>query len=161
MTIDVADRRLINATQGGLPLAPAPYAEVARWLGTGEADVIARLSAMLERGVIRRIGLSPAHPAPEAATSAQGVWDVADDAAFALGARVGALAFVSQCSLRPRVLPDWRYNLVATLHASDRAGVEAARREVAVLLGPACRASDLLWPLRVLKTSGLRLAEGA
>ena len=46
MTIDAADRRIINATQSGLPLTPAPYAEVARWLGIGEAEVIARLAAM-------------------------------------------------------------------------------------------------------------------
>ena len=46
MSLDAIDRKLIAATQGGLPLTPAPYAEVASWLGLSEDEVIARMSAM-------------------------------------------------------------------------------------------------------------------
>ena len=40
-----------------------------------------------------------------------------------------------------------------------RAYVEAKRREVEAILGPACRASDILYSTRILKKTGLRLAD--
>ncbi|MCT8329564.1 siroheme decarboxylase subunit beta [Albidovulum sediminis] len=160
MSLDAIDRRIIAATQGGLPLAPAPYAEVARWLGLDEAEVIARLSAMQASGVIRRIALAPNHYALGVTANGMSVWDIDDDRAEALGERVGALDFVSHCYLRPRALPDWPYNLFAMIHGHDRAAVEAKRQEIAALLGDACRASDVLYSTRILKKTGLRLREG-
>ena len=47
--LDPTDRKIVTATQAGLPLVPAPYAEVADWLGLTEAEVIGRLSAMQAR----------------------------------------------------------------------------------------------------------------
>lgn len=54
-------RRLILATQQGLPLTPEPYAELARTLGCDEATVLAGIEDLLARGVIRRIGVVPNH----------------------------------------------------------------------------------------------------
>lgn len=160
MTIDATDRRIINATQNGLPLAPAPYAVVAGWLGLTEGEVIERLEAMQNRGVIRRIALAPNHYALGITANGMSVWDVRDEEAEALGAKVGALEFVSHCYLRPRALPDWRYNLFAMMHGHDRAEVEEKRTEIAALLGDACGASDILYSTRILKKTGLRLREG-
>ena len=161
MTIDATDRRIINATQSGLPLAPAPYAVVAGWLGLSEGEVIDRMAAMQEKGVIRRIAIAPNHYALGVTANGMSVWDVVDDHAEALGAKVGALDFVSHCYLRPRALPDWPYNLFAMIHGHDRAEVEAKRQEVAALLGDACGGSDILYSTRILKKTGLRLREGA
>lgn len=160
MTIDAIDRRIINATQGGLPLTPAPYAEVARWLGLTEDEVIARLGAMQGRGVIRRIALAPNHYALGVVANGMSVWDIADDRAEALGEEVGALPFVSHCYLRPRALPDWPYNLFAMIHGENRTEVAGLRARIAAILGPACRASDILYSTRILKKTGLRLKEG-
>ena len=157
MTIDATDRKIIAATAGGLPLAAAPYAEVAGWLGLDEADVIARMAAMQEGGVIRRIAVAPNHYALGMAANGMSVWDVTDEDAVTLGAKVGALDFVSHCYLRPRALPDWPYNLFAMLHGSTRDEVEAKRGQVAALLGPACRGHDILYSTRILKKTGLRL----
>lgn len=159
MTIDATDRRIINATQSGLPLAPEPYAVVAGWLGLSEAEVIERLGAMIDRGIVRRIALAPNHYALGVTANGMSVWDVADDRAEALGARVGALDFVSHCYLRPRALPDWPYNLFAMIHGHDRTEVEVKRQEIAALLGDACRVSDILYSTRILKKAGLRLRE--
>lgn len=155
--IDATDRRIIEATQAGLPLTPAPFAAVAERLGLDEAEVIERLARLKERGVIRRIAAAPNHYALGLAANGMTVWDVADEKAEALGARVGALDFVSHCYLRPRALPDWPYNLFAMVHGRDRAEVEAKRAEIARLLGAACRGSDILYSTRILKKTGLRL----
>ncbi|GMG84399.1 Lrp/AsnC family transcriptional regulator [Paralimibaculum aggregatum] len=157
ITIEATDRRIIEATQGGLPFVPAPYAEIAAGLGLAEAEVMARLEAMLARGVIRRIGAAPNHYALGLGANGMTVWDLPDETAERLGAAVGALAFVTHCYLRPRALPDWPYNLFAMVHGHDRPEVEAKAAEIAALLGPACRARDILYSTRILKKTGLRL----
>ena len=53
---DDIDRRIINALQGEFPLSETPFAEVARALGLGEEEVIARLRSLLEDRVLTRFG---------------------------------------------------------------------------------------------------------
>ncbi|PCD77197.1 Lrp/AsnC family transcriptional regulator [Pseudothioclava arenosa] len=156
MSIDDIDRRVIAATQAGLPLCPRPYAQIARQIGIDEAELRARMAAMLERGVIRRIALAPNHYALGMVANGMSVWDVEDAQAEALGEKVGALEFVSHSYLRPRA-EGWPYNMFAMVHGSSREEVERKRAEIAALLGPACRASDILYSTRILKKTGLRL----
>ena len=161
MSIDQTDRRILIATEGGLPLSPSPYAEVAGWLNLDEAEVIARLERMQQDGVIRRIAIAPNHYALGMVANGMSVWDVADDEAERLGEQVGALDFVSHCYLRPRALPDWPYNLFAMIHGPDRETVEHHRDEIADRLGAACRQNDILYSTRILKKTGMRLRKGA
>ncbi len=155
--LDQTDRRLIEATQGGLPLVAAPYAVIARQVGIVEDEVIARLSALQERGIVRRVAVAPNHYALGMTANGMSVWDVDDTAAETLGAQVGALDFVTHCYLRPRALPAWPYNLFAMIHGGDRAEVAVKRAQIAGILGGACRASDILFSTRILKKTGLRL----
>ncbi len=159
MTISALDRRIIAATTGGLPLTPAPFAEVAGWLGITEGTLIDRMTAMQDAGVIRRVAIAPNHYALGLTANGMSVWDVDNTLAVELGAQVGALEFVSHCYLRPRA-DGWPYNLFAMIHGHNRDEVEILRAQIAALLGPACRASDILYSTRILKKTGLRLTEG-
>ncbi|MBW0157068.1 Lrp/AsnC family transcriptional regulator [Sedimentimonas flavescens] len=156
MSIDAIDRRIIAATQAGLPVTSEPYAEIAGQLGLDVEVLMARMRAMQERGVIRRIALAPNHYALGMTANGMSVWDVQDDRATELGAQVGALDFVSHCYLRPRA-EGWPYNLFAMVHGSSRDEVEAKRAVISDLLGPACRAKDILYSTRILKKTGLRI----
>ncbi len=157
---DETDRRLIVATQGGLPLVPRPYDALADQLGLSAQEVMERLRGMLDAGVIRRIGAVPNHYALGYTANGMSVWDVADELAEALGARIGTLDFVSHCYLRPRYLPEWPYNLFAMVHGRSRPEVEAKVARIAELLGDACRAHEVLYSSRILKKTGLRIAAG-
>ena len=159
MTLDPIDRRIVQATQGGLPLVAAPYAQVAASLGLTESEVIARMGAMQDRGAIRRIAVAPNHYALGMTANGMSVWDVDDDRISELGARIGALPFVTHCYQRPRARPQWPYNLFAMLHGSDRSQVEAKRDEVSAILGDACQGHDILYSTRILKKTGLRLRD--
>lgn len=161
MKMDDTDRRLLAATQSGLPLSPRPYAEVARDLGLSEQEVIDRFTKLHETGVVRRIGIAPNHYALGMTANGMSVWDVDDDQSEILGAKIGALDFVTHCYLRPRAMPDWPYNLFAMLHGPDRHAVEAHRNTLREILGPACRAHDILYSTRILKKTGMRLQTGA
>ena len=158
VVLDATDRRLIVATQAGLPLVARPYQELAAQLGMAPAEVMSRLKRMLDSGVIRRIGAVPNHYAIGYAANGMSVWDVHDERVDELGQQVGALDFVTHCYRRPRRLPDWPYNLFAMVHGRNRDEVSAKLETIAALLGAACRGHDVLYSSRILKKTGLRIA---
>lgn len=158
--IDETDRRIIRATQGGLPLAPQPYHQVAEQLGLPVQEVMERISRMLESGMIRRIGAVPNHYALGYKANGMTVWDVPGELIDELGAQVGALEFVTHCYQRPRCLPEWSYNLFAMVHGRDRAEVEEKTRRISELLGVNDRGHEILYSTRILKKTGLRINPG-
>ena len=56
MTLDQTDRDIINKLQEGFPLTPRPYADFAETIGLSEAELLERIGAMKEAGVITRFG---------------------------------------------------------------------------------------------------------
>ncbi len=159
MSLDELDRRIIRATQSGLPLVHRPYEAVGASLGISGEQVRERLQAMLEEGLVRRIGAVPNHYRLGFTANGMSVWDVADGRVDELGERIGQLPFVSHCYRRPRRAPVWNYNLFAMLHGRSREEVEAQAQQVAALLGDACRAHDILYSTAILKKTGLRISE--
>lgn len=158
MSMDATDRAIILATQEGLPLVPQPYHAVAEQVGVSPDEVMERLHAMLESGVIRRIGAIPNHYALGYKANGMTVWDVADEHIDALGERIGQLDSVSHCYQRPRHLPDWPYNFFAMVHGHDRAEVERKAGQIEQILGDACRGHEILYSTRILKKTGLRIS---
>ncbi|MDP2783526.1 MAG: AsnC family transcriptional regulator [Sulfurimicrobium sp.] len=155
--MDAIDRAIILATQEGLALVPQPYHAVAEQMGMTPDEVMERMRAMLERGVIRRIGAVPNHYALGYKANGMTVWDVADARVDELGERIGQLDSVSHCYQRPRHLPDWPYNFFAMVHGHDRAEVERKARRIEEILGDACGGHEILYSTRILKKTGLRI----
>lgn len=156
-SIDAVDRRIIVATQSGLPLTAQPYHEIAEQLDLPVQDVMARLRRMLENGVIRRIGLVPNHYALGYRANGMSVWNVPDEQIQELGRKIGELNFVSHCYHRPRHLPHWPYNLFAMVHGRDRTEVSTKVGIIDNLLGPYNEGHTVLYSTRILKKTGLRL----
>lgn len=155
---DDLDRRIITATQAGLPLTSEPYAAIGAEVGASAEEVMARIQKMLAAGAIRRIGAVPNHYKLGYIANGMSVWDIADDDVDAAGREVGALDFVSHCYRRPRHLPHWPYNLFAMVHGrtADEMADKVAR--VAEVLGARQRGHMVLASTRILKKTGLRLA---
>ncbi|MDH3870899.1 MAG: Lrp/AsnC family transcriptional regulator [Gammaproteobacteria bacterium] len=151
------DRRIVLATQSGLPLDARPYHWLATELGVTPERVMERFNAMLADGRIRRIGVVPNHYRLGFVANGMSVWDVADESIGELGREVGQLDFVSHCYHRPRQLPDWPYNLFAMVHGRSREEVEALVARIADLLGERQRQHAILFSTRILKKTGLRL----
>lgn len=159
--LDPADRALIRATQGGLPICREPYRAVADALGMTEAEVIARLEAMQATGLIRRLGAVPNHYALGYVANGMTVWDVDDTVVDEVGTWLGSQPDVTHCYRRPRHPPDWPYNLFAMLHHQNRNAVRerlAALAETIDARFPGARhAHDVLFSSAILKKTGLRL----
>ncbi|EGJ50958.1 AsnC family transcriptional regulator [Desulfocurvibacter africanus] len=54
--MDDLDKQLLDIIQSNFPLVPRPYEAVGKELRLTEAEVLARVRALREKGVIRRIG---------------------------------------------------------------------------------------------------------
>lgn len=155
--IDVVDRRLLEATQAGLPLCRTPYRQLAESLGLTPEATMARLVRLLDIGAVRRIGAVPNHYALGYRANGMAVWDIPDEAMSEVGPQVGALDYVSHCYWRPRHLPIWPYNLFAMVHGKDRDEVVGKVTQINALLGTRSRLHKILFSTRILKKTGLRL----
>ncbi|MCW8941583.1 MAG: AsnC family transcriptional regulator [Gammaproteobacteria bacterium] len=156
--LDDTDRKLISATQAGLPLEPSPYKNIADSLGLTQDDVLQRLRNMLYSGVIRRIGAVPNHYRLGLTANGMTVWDVPDNKIEQLGELIGKLDFVSHCYQRPRHLPVWPYNLFAMVHGHSEDEVKNKVKKIETLLAENCSSYETLFSSAILKKTGLRLA---
>ncbi len=157
--MDEIDRKIIAATQNGIPLITNPYATIGEEVGLTGDEVMTRMQVMLDNNMIRRIGIIPNHYKLGYKSNGMTVWDVPDEAIEQLGKAVGQLPFVSHCYQRPRHLPDWPYNLFAMVHGKTRNEVLNKAQEIQELLGDAVQAHDILFSKQILKKTGFRLQQ--
>jgi DNA-binding Lrp family transcriptional regulator len=54
--LDELDKAILNEIQSHFPIVSRPYAEVGMRVGASETEVLARVRAMTEAGIIRRLG---------------------------------------------------------------------------------------------------------
>ena len=54
--LDDFDKAILNEIQSHFPITSRPYAEVGSRVGAPEAEVLRRVQAMMDRGIIRRLG---------------------------------------------------------------------------------------------------------
>ena len=111
---------LIEVIQSGLPLVARPYQEIAQRLGWSEQLVIEKLKTMVDGGIIKRLGIVVRHHELGYRANAMVVWDVADDQVDKLGKQLGQQDCVTLCYQRPRMLPEWPYNLFCMVHGRNR-----------------------------------------
>ncbi len=155
--LDKVDRRIIEATQAGLPVTSRPYHSIAEQLALEPELVMQRMSKLLEQGIIRRIGVVPNHYRLGYRANGMTVWDVPDEKIKELGNKIGALGFVSHCYHRPRHMPYWPYNLFAMVHGHYKNTTDKYVYEIADILGDANRQHTVLYSTRILKKTGMRI----
>jgi len=160
MVLDETGRALIALIQDGLPLAPRPYAAIAAALGIGEREVIARLTALLDRGMIKRLGVVVRHRELGYRANAMVVWDVSDESVDETGRRLGEFDCVTLCYRRPRRLPLWPYNLFCMIHGKDRDSVQARLAEIIRAAGLEGMPYQVLFSKRRFKQRGARYVDG-
>lgn len=150
-------KKIITATQKGLPICDHPYRVIADQIEITESKLLNTMEEMISQGLIRRIGLVPNHYALGYHFNLMTVWNVNDNNIQHLGAKVGQLDFVSHCYQRPRKAPNWNYNLFAMVHGRSEDEVAQQVETIKQLLGSACSEQVQLNSLKILKKSGLRI----
>jgi siroheme decarboxylase len=155
---DVADRALLDAVTGGLPLEAQPYAAVGAQLGVTETEVRERLGRLLADGIIRRLGVVVRHQELGYRANAMVVWSLPEGRVAELGERIGALPFVTLSYRRPQ-RPGWPYTLFTMIHGRDRAAVLAQVDRIKAVCDLQAVDSAVLFSGRRFKQRGARYGE--
>lgn len=121
--LDVADQQLIAMIQNGLPISDRPYADIAEQLDSSEEEIIARISNLLDRGLIKRFGVVVRHHELGYKENAMIVWDIPEQEVSDVARQIKSNPFITLCYRRARQLPDWRYNLYCMIHGKSRINV--------------------------------------
>lgn len=156
--IGEAERRLVSVLQEGLPLFIRPFAMIAQRIGASECEVVGRIRQWLENGAIKRFGVVVRHRELGFAANAMLVHDLPDERVGAIGRALAEEPAVTLCYRRPRVLPDWPYNLFCMIHGRERAEVEAAIADLRARHGLAGMRHDILFSVTRFKQTGARYA---
>jgi len=156
--MDEAERRLVSVLQEGLPLFMRPFSLIAERIGASESDVLGRIGRWLEEGAIKRFGVVVRHHELGFRANAMVVHDIADDRVSELGRLLAEEPAVTLCYRRPRVLPDWPYNLFCMIHGRERGEVEDIIAELRQRHGLLDAPHEVFFSLTRYKQNGARYA---
>jgi DNA-binding Lrp family transcriptional regulator len=156
--IDEAGRRLVSVLQEGLPLFMRPFALIAERVGASENEVMGRIGSWLEDGAIKRFGVVVRHRELGYTANAMLVHDIPDQQVVELGRALAEEPAVTLCYRRPRVQPDWPYNLFCMIHGRERAEVEGIIVDLRRRHGLDDCTHDVLFSLTRFKQNGARYA---
>ena len=131
---DEFDVAVIRALQGDMPVVGEPYAPAAEQLGIPQADLLAHLDGMQERGLLRRVAAILFHRRAGFSANGMGVWKVPDDQVLEIGGRMASFRGISHCYQRP-TYPDWPYALFTMAHGRSKEECDAILEAIAVDTG--------------------------
>ena len=117
-----AHRQVLTALQGGLEVASRPFEKV-RPEGMTESDLFARLTELIESGVIRRIAGVLNHHKLGFAANVMFAGQVDPEHVVEAGRWLAHSGTVSHCYER-QVFEGWPYNLFAMLHGRTMAQIQ-------------------------------------
>jgi len=152
--LDEIERRLVMALQEGLPLFIRPFAILASRVGCDEGEVLERIGRWCAQGVIKRFGVVVRHQKMANGANAMLVHDIPDDDVGRFGELLAREPDVTLCYQRPRVLPNWPYNLFCMIHGPMRGQLQAKIAELRQRLQLSDYAHDILFPLNRDKPHG-------
>lgn len=127
--MDDFDRAIINEIQSEFPIHPRPYREVGNRVGLSEAEVIGRVRAMKEEGIIRRIG-GNFHSRKLNFTSTLCAARVPEEKINLFVEKVNQYPGVTHNYLR-----NYDYNVWFTFIAQDMCTIEEALKEISEATG--------------------------
>jgi DNA-binding Lrp family transcriptional regulator len=137
---DEFDKDVIRALQGDLPVVAEPYAPAAAQLGISQDRLLAHLTGMQERRLLRRVAAILFHRRAGFSANGMGVWQVPDDRILELGMRMAAFRGISHCYQRP-TYADWPYSVFTMAHGRSKEECDAILDSIAADTGITQRAT--------------------
>lgn len=147
---DSGDWAVIEQLQGGIPLEPRPYDQLADRAGVPVDQFLQRMRQLKASGVLRRMGIRVRHHQAGIRGNLLSVWRVPKADVERIGSRFAEMPEVSHCYER-ETTPDFPYNLYAMVHAPTEAMVREVVERMAVETG--IREYVVLETVRELKKS--------
>lgn len=120
------EQKILFELQKGLPFDTKPYLLIAEKVGCSEQEVLQFIRNKQAEKVISRFGLIVRHRNLGYQHNAMVVWDIPDGKVDIIARKMADIECINLCYRRPRVLPDWPYNLFCMIHSKSRAFVHDA-----------------------------------
>jgi DNA-binding Lrp family transcriptional regulator len=117
--MDERDLDLLKIAQDGVHLTLRPYQVLGDQLGMSEDEVISRLRALQDEGIIRRFAATIGHRALGIVANAMIAWMVAPEDMDGAGTLFASEQEVTHCYERATA-EDWPYNLYTMVHSKSR-----------------------------------------
>lgn len=156
--LEELERRLVMALQEGLPFFIRPFQVLAQRVGCEEVEVLERIRRWCDEGIIKRFGVVVRHHELGFRANAMLVHDIPDAEVERIGNALAQAEGVTLCYRRPRVLPDWPYNLFCMIHGQAREEVEARIATLRRDVGLESCAHEILFSLTRFKQTGAKYA---
>ncbi len=147
------EKQVILALQRDLEITPQPFEELAQRAGVSEAQVIAAIRSLKEKGYIRRFGATLRHQLSGFEANALVVWIIPPDRLSSLGQQLAGHRAVTHCYAR-RPAPDWPFNLYTMIHGKDPEEITRIAAEMASEVGVGDY--DILYSEAELKKTTMR-----
>ena len=150
---DAVERQLITALQPGLELVPRPFLRLGERAGMSEDEVLGRIAAWLDEGLIKRFGVVVRHHELGYRANAMVVFDLPAAEVDRVGLQLSAEPGVTLCYRRTRSLPEWPYNLYCMVHGRSREDARPVIERLGQLVGVP---GQVLFSTRRFKQCGAR-----
>jgi DNA-binding Lrp family transcriptional regulator len=156
MAIDHLDKQIIALLQGDIPLDSRPWADAARELGLKEQEVVERIQALADSGVMRRFGATLRHQRSGFESNVMVAWNVSEDQAGPVGEQLASYRWVSHCYWRARC-GGFPYNLYSMVHG--RSDEECRSQVQQMVKDTGITDYAMLYSRRELKKTSMRYFE--
>ena len=133
--MDETDMAILQEIEGGIPLSDHPFREIGEKTGLPEREVIERLRALREQGVIRRFRARINQRKAGMTANALVAWSVESEDAPRIGGMMAGFPGVTHCYRRRPVPGRWEYELFTVHHSHTREGLCSEVAEVAAVAG--------------------------
>ena len=153
MELSELDKQIVKELQAGLPLVNRPFQALAQRVGLTEEEFLARVHAIQQTGIMRRIGAALRHRRVGFTANAMIVWQMPEDRVQEMGERMSQLKEVTHCYQRAS-LPHWPYNFYTMVHGHSREECERIAQKLAELAG--VNTYRLLYSVAELKKSSMK-----
>jgi siroheme decarboxylase len=147
------EKNIVRELQSGLPLVPRPFAEVASRLAITEAELLAKINEMQEKGYLRRIGAALRHHRVGFAANAMVIWRIPQEKLAETGRKLAESPEVTHCYQR-KTYDVWPFNLYTMIHAQTREECLTLAERLAQSVG--VPEYQLLFSVKELKKSSMR-----
>jgi siroheme decarboxylase len=134
------DIAVIRALQGDMAVVSEPYAAAAAALDMSQQAFLDQLSAMQERGILRRVAAILYHRRAGFSANGMGVWQVPDEQIADIGRQMAAVRGISHCYQRP-TYADWPYSVFTMAHGRSKQECDAVLDAIAEQTGISERAT--------------------
>ena len=132
MELTKVEKEVLRILVHEFPICKEPFKEIANKLGISEEEVISITKKLLEKRIIRRLGITLRQRLAGVEGNAMVAWRVPEELIEKVGSFLASKPWVSHCYVRETV-EGWDYNLYTMIHGKNEEEVMEKIKEVAKL----------------------------